>query len=266
MVLYPDEGVARRENGYFCPANLPKPGERVDVLGDSTRTATVISSQQASQRSLYGEGSSKLKPVPGFESDCTVSVLYDDGSVGVVSAAELPQSRIEQLAPFIGYGGILALEAFLDGDYTTTWEDAKERHRELIDELKSSHKNSGASSPEPPPSGEWWGASEESDAGDQAVRSTIKFGRDGSVTGRGIDGTDGAYRIRSGRWGVTESSWGVVEASSRPKLVWKEVYDEGFEVLVEGHYDARAGKINARFTSSRGVSGTFALTPKPSIF
>jgi len=47
---------------------------------------------------------------------------------------------------------------------------------------------------------------------------------------------------------------------------WIEEYDEGFQVVVEGFYNAETGKIEARFRSSRGVRGRFILVPKPSIF
>ena len=49
-------------------------------------------------------------------------------------------------------------------------------------------------------------------------------------------------------------------------VAWTEVYDDGFKVVVHGKYDARDGRITARFTSSRGVRGSFALSPKPSVF
>merc|ERR1719420_2186527 len=39
IALFPDESTAREEGGYYCPANLPRPGERVEVEG---RTATVV--------------------------------------------------------------------------------------------------------------------------------------------------------------------------------------------------------------------------------
>merc|ERR1712146_300017 len=47
---------------------------------------------------------------------------------------------------------------------------------------------------------------------------------------------------------------------------WIEEYVGGFQVVVEGFYDEKTGTIEARFRSSRGVSGRFMLAPKPSIF
>ena len=75
------------------------------------------------------------------------------------------------------------------------------------------------------------------------------------------DGVDGAYRITQGAWGGRAAG-----AASGVELGWIEEYDEGFRVAVRGRYDAADGTIKARFTSSRGVSGTFVLAPKPSIF
>jgi len=258
VVLYPDEGQARRENGYFCPANLPKPGEKVDVAGDvfgdmvlPKRTATVISSHPASQASLYGAGGGEtLQPVPGFESDCSVTVQFDDGTTGTVSAAEQPKSIIEKVAPALLLGTYAATFFIPEG---SSWESAESRHEELLRELEL------ASTDEPPSSGEYWGSSEESDEGHQAVRATINFRSDGPVTGRGKDGVDGAYRITRGRWGA-------LDGSTKPTVACIEEYDEGFRVAVEGRYDVRAGKIKARFVSSRGVSGSFELAPKPSVF
>ena len=78
------------------------------------------------------------------------------------------------------------------------------------------------------------------------------------VEGRGNDSADGAYKITKGAWGVAEQ--GDIT------IAWVEKYDQGFEVLVEGVYDARGGKIKAAFYSSRSVSGKFELALKPSIF
>merc|ERR1711907_780356 len=110
----------------------------------------------------------------------------------------------------------------------------------------------------------WSGGSEESDGADQSVRSTIRFGSDGSISGRGNDGEDGYYTIKDGRWAPPNTpnplKTGVI------RVAWKEKYDKGFEVVVEGEYNARTGKIKAHFESSRAVSGTFELAPKPSVF
>jgi len=261
--LYPDASAARREDGFYCPASLPRPGERVDVLADSElnlpqRTATVISSQPASQASLYPYSGKLLQPIPKFESDCSVTVKFDDGTISTVLAAEQPKSLAEEVAPVLAYGGYIAAMTFLDGndDDDGAWGRADERHEKLLESLDAKATQSGVDAPL---SGEYWGSSEESDEGDQSVRTKLTFGSNGSVTGRGRDGVDGSYKISQGRWGV-------LDGQTKPTVAWIEDYDEGFKVAVKGSYDAGTGKIKARFTSSRGVGGSFELVPKPSIF
>jgi len=271
VTLFPDEDAARREHGYFCPASLPRPGERVYVLNEPglpKQTATVVSSQRASQASLYSATEGQvLASVPAFDSDCSVTVRYDDGTTASVSAAEQPTPIMAQAAPLLGYG---ALAAFLALD--DAWGKAEERHESLLGRLAPTQLEAKT----PPLSGDYWGGSEESDSGDnrprllergvcydrsvvrdQAVRTTINFGSDGTVTGRGSDSVDGAYRITRGRWGT-------LDGDKQPTVAWVEAYDEGFEVAVQGRV-TRDGKIKARFTSSRDVSGTFVLALKPSV-
>lgn len=268
--LFPSESLAREGEGLYCPATMPKPGEKVEVQGGAPghRMATVVSSTPATQASLYGkEGYATLQPVPGFEEGCTVTVQYSDGTTGVLSAAEEPTPLWESVAPFGVYGALYAAEAMLDGDGDgSRWESAQEEHEKLLEEL--------AGDGEAPPSGDYWGSSDESDEGDQAVRTTIKFKPDGTVTGRGSDGVDGAYRITRGRWGVAPGARWVGERGEKSlrgdegkvTLAWIEKYDEGFSVAVKGTYDAKSGKIKGRFTSDRGITGAFELAPKPSIF
>lgn len=200
-----------------------------------------------------------MEPVPGFGSDCSVTVRYDDGTIGTVSAAERPKSMatslVECIALPVGYGALWLLSA---GDSGSSWKKTVGGHKALLAELHLALKGEMLGE-EAPPSGEYWGSSEESDEGDQAVRCTLSFGSDGTVTGRGTDGVDGAYRI-------TRGGWGVRRGDSKLTVAWVEVYDEGFQVAVEGHYDAHNGKIEARFTSSRGVIGSFVLAPKPIVF
>lgn len=270
-LLFPDEDTARREDGYFCPASLPTLGERVDI--DSTsgpkRTATVISSQPALQGSLYPEGNGKLQVTPGFENaDCTVLVRYDDdGTTATVSAAERPQPLwLKYSAPILygAYGGFLLWGT---GSEIDDYDDAKEGYDELLaelaatsDELKEDARRPADSRAiQAPISGEYWGASEESDEGDQAVRTTLNFSADGRISGRGKDGVDGAYHITSGRWGVNLSK-------TKPTVTWIESYDAGFKAVVAGEYNPRTGKIKASFTSSRNVKGNFELAPKPGGF
>jgi len=260
-------------------------GDKVDVLDDGSdayfkerKMATVISSRLPTQASLYefsdGRGV-KLQPVPGFDSDCTVLVQYEDGTTGTVSAAELPRSRVSQALDFWEVGLYLGIYAWIGAtteSFEDRWSRAKEAHEELIEKLKAARaepkdgdekdKHAG----QMPKSGEYWGASEESDEGDQSVRTTIKFKRDGTIHGRGNDGVDGRYTITSGRWGLLDGSPDGTRGLTRMQVAWIEKYDEGFEVAVEGRYDPEDGKIRASFTSSRGITGDFELAPKPSIW
>ena len=95
-----------------------------------------------------------------------------------------------------------------------------------------------------PVSGQYTGDSNEDDQGDQAVVSNLKFGVDGSITGDGIDGVDGAYTL-SGRW-------------AGDRCAWIERYRDGFEVAVTGTVE-RSGDIFILFCSSRGISGSADL-------
>jgi len=251
--LFPNEASAREGEGFYCPATMPRPGEKVNVQGGASgyRTATVISSTPATQASLYGkDGYAVMQPVPGFDESCTVTVQYSDGTTGVLSAAEEPTPLWQSVGTLAAYGALTAATYALP-DSDDVWESVQEKHDYLI-----MHLTGGK---EAPPSGEYWGSSEESDEGDQAVRTTIRFRPDGTVTGRGKDGVDGAYRITRGRWGMHGDD-------DKVTVAWIEEYDEGFSVAVKGTYEARSGTIKARFTSDRGVSGSFELAPKPSIF
>merc|ERR1719262_1729502 len=110
----------------------------------------------------------------------------------------------------------------------------------MVEELKPSFAYSARPVGSRPKSGEYWGSSEESDDGDQAVRSTITFEATGAVRGHGVDGEDGAYKITNGVWGKRDE-------------------DKEGEVVVGGFYASATGKIEARFRSSRGVRGRFIL-------
>lgn len=265
--------MARREGGYFCPAKMPRVGESVDIDSPTgrVRTATVISNQPALQNGLYdsSKGSGKLQKTPGFENDdCTVLVRYDDdGTTATVSAAEKAQPLWAKYSDLIGlglYAGVYGCLALSDGSTRGSYDRAKEEYDELFAELaatsgelkEDAHRPSEEREIQVPVSGEYWGASEETDDGDQAVRTTLKFGVDGKISGRGIDGVDGAYRITSGRWGVNLSK-------KKPTVTWIERYDAGFTVVVAGEYNPVTGKIKASFTSSRDVKGNFEITPKP---
>jgi len=244
IALFPDESTARENEGYYCPANLPRPGERVEVEG---RTATVVANTPAAQ--------------PSFETDCTVTVEYKDGSLDTVSAAEQPTPRWVQAGELGFCAGYFAL---VTGGFedSNAWPKAQKRHQEVLEELEEALAKSKETTP--PTTGEYWGGSEESDGADQSVRSTIRFGSDGSISGRGNDGEDGYYTIKDGRWAPLDTLNPL--KNNILKVAWKEKYDQGFEVVVEGEYNTRTGKIKAHFESSRRVSGTFELAPKPSVF
>jgi len=255
-LLFPSESMARQEGGYYCPVEppLPKAGEKLKV--GTGRKATVLSSTP--QVSIYG---SQLQTVPGLDADCSVTVQYDDdGTTETLSAAEQAQplwlKYLDLELCGAVYGGIA-----LDGVLTPTlWDRERKRHHAMVDELNADESARLVGSR--PKSGEFWGSSEESDDGDQAVRSTITFEAGGAVRGCGTDGEDGPYKITEGVWGKRAG-----DKAHEVTVGWIEVYyAEGFQVVVEGFYDANTGKIEARFRSSRGVRGRFKLAPKPSIF
>jgi len=215
------------------------------------RKAMVLSSTP--QVAMYG---SQLQAVPGLDADCSVTVRYDDdGTTETLSAAEKAQPlwlKYLDLELVGGFYGALGLTSALE---TPLWEREKARHDRMLEELTGPPEGS------PPKSGEYWGASEESDEGDQSVRSTIRFDPSGAVRGRGVDGEDGPYIIEKGVWGKRDG-----DKEHEVSVGWIEEYTEGFQVVVEGFYSVETGKIEARFHSSRGVSGRFMLAPKPSIF
>ena len=256
-LIFPSESKAREEGGYYCPAEPPLP-KRGDHLNVAQRKATVLSSTP--QVALYG---SQLQTIPGLDADCSVTVQYDDdGTIETLSAAEKAQPLwvkyldLELLgAAYGGMGLMSALEP-------SSWEAEKKRHQAMVEELKPSSARTPAR-PEglQPKSGEYWGSSEESDDGDQAVRSTINFKAIGEVHGRGTDGEDGPYKITQGVWGQRDG-----DLEHEVTVGWIEEYSQGFQVVVEGFYNTKTGKIEARFRSSLGVSGRFMLVPKPSIF
>lgn len=251
--------MAREQGGYFCPAEppLPKAGEKLKV---AQRKATVVSSTP--QVALYG---SQLQTIPGIDADCSVTVKYDDdGTTETLSAAEKAQPLWIKYIEFELYGGLYGGMALMSALETSQWEKEEKRHEVMLEELKPSlarHPARPAPFGSCPKSGEYWGSSEESDEGDQSVRSTLTFDASGAVRGRGVDGEDGQYTIAKGVWGKREG-----DKEHEISVGWIEEYHEGFKVVVEGFYNSETGKIEARFRSSRGVSGRFMLAPKPSIF
>lgn len=244
----------------ICPATLPKPGDKVDI---GMRSATVLESQPALQTGLYGGRAKAQALPPGFDGGCTLQVQYADGTTDTVSAAEVPEplwAEYAELAIFPAYLGLIFLPSGSGSaggynaydDFTKEYEDLLADHEKalLADAPRELHKEL---------SGEYWGASDESDAGDQAIRVHLRLSADGRISGRGRDDADGSYKVKGGRWAMAPNGKDV-------RLAWKEVYDEGFVAICFGEYKVKSGKVEADFASSRGVSGSFMLAKKPSVF
>lgn len=132
-----------------------------------------------------------------------------------------------------------------------------EKHKARVDELEAAlaHSTSDAGH-SPPKSGEYWGASNEDDHGDQSIRTTLEFRSDGRVSGRGIDDADGSYSV-TGRWAPRTGRY-----STEYDIVWTERYHDDLLTLCEGVYNSATGRIVATFASDRGVRGTFHLKAK----
>lgn len=129
------------------------------------------------------------------------------------------------------------------------FKKTKKRHEHLVDVI-----NAAKISTEPPGSGSYQGTSSESDNGDQDIRTKLHFAADGSITGYGHDSADGQYTIVDG-------AWAILGSNSQPTVVWTEKYRKGFHVLVRGIFEPDGTTIKAHFASSKGVQGTFVLTP-----
>jgi len=129
-------------------------------------------------------------------------------------------------------------------DFTAELRETRQLMRELKAELAGSN-DPLADVIERPPDGTYVGESAEDDDGDQAVETTLIFGRDGAVTGEGHDGADGAYVVSEGQW-------------SGKRVAWLEQYDEGFTVALRGQVRPD-GTILALWASSRGIGGSAEL-------
>lgn len=228
----------------------------MDIVGRGTATVT---ESHAALQSLYGSGYSAQPLPPGFDAGCTLDIQYADGTTDTVSAATDPPSdgKVELTVLGAYLLGIRALDSSYSG--TSRYSNTREEYEEWLegaafeesDALRGRLVDSEWS-------GEYWGASEESDEGDQAIRTTLRLKADGRITGRGRDDADGTYKITSGRW--------VARGEHSIEMRWMERYDEGFTAICKGSLNRKSGKINAHFSSSRDVSGSFALTKKPDIF
>lgn len=260
--------MAREGGGLVCPADLPSIGSKVDVVG--VGTATVLERRPALQSELYpGQLVGQQPLAPGFDGGCTLSVQYQDGSTDTISAAQAPKSQFEEAldiyAPPVILAGYVSL-VLLGGPSSSEGNYGVFHDMEAIlsDVLDASAPPPDAPTAEAAKalaalSGEFWGGSEgETDGGDQSIRVTLTFKRNGRITGRGRDGEDGSYTISRGKW--------VREDDGNLWVAWEEVYDEGFRAICIGHIDADSAKVTARFASSRRVSGGFQLAKKPSVF
>lgn len=239
---------------------MPSPGTKVDIVG--VGTATVLERQPAVQAGLYSGLAGSFKDLPpGFDCGCTLKVQYADGTVDTVSAAQNPPSVLETFAPIAGYAAYGAATVALDSyEYESEYDRMQKRYEDkLAEEVDPDHSSLLPSGLLAEISGEYWGGSEESDDGDQAIRCNFRFEKNGHIKGRGRDDVDGSYKIVGGRWAAESGG-------KKLKMMWKEAYDDGFTTICTGMYDAKTGKIDARFASSRDVSGVFELSKKPNIF
>lgn len=126
--------------------------------------------------------------------------------------------------------------------------------RALMRELATEHEAADplVAAIQMPVSGTYKGSSAEDDDGDQEVATNLRFSKDGTVSGSGVDGVDGRYTIKEGRWSTQSTKL------SGGRVAWIEVYDEGFEVALRGQI-RDDGVIRALWASDRGVSGSVEL-------
>lgn len=253
----------------ICPATLPKVGDKVNIVGAYGRSAKVLKSVPPLQLRLYGSADAQVLPT-GFDGGCTLEVQYADGTTDSVSAATAPMSEFDEAMSVAAIPLYVAAQAALTCGFPsvgTNYDQARERLEAWLaedDDATSGgplHLATALAARQAEASeltGEYWGASAESDEGDQAIRVHLRLGANGSITGCGRDDADGSYKITIGRWAAA--------AGGVTRLAWKEVYDEGFEAICFGEYDAASGKIEAKFSSSRNVGGSFTLAKKPSVF
>lgn len=134
-----------------------------------------------------------------------------------------------------------------DGELRISYRQELTDTRSLMRTMEADHAAADelVTAIERPVDGVYTGESAEDDAGDQAVRTTLTFERDGRITGHGYDEADGAYQIREGRW-------------SKNRVAWIEKYAQGFEVALRGQVRPD-GTIVALWGSSRGIGGTVSL-------
>lgn len=259
VMIFPTSKEARLSGGLICPADLPKAGALVDVKDVGTRTAKVVESRPAVQSALYGQSAGgAAQPLPSAlgSPGCELVVQYrDDGTTDTISAARAPPSELDEfvdtwclpaylLANLLAFGG------------ERRFSSTKREYEQLLEEHKAQREQVSAAGR--PPSGQYWGASDEDDKGDQAIRVTLQFRGDGRLDGHGNDAADGPYMVTGGSW--------MPLSETHVQVAWREEYDEGFTSICIGTVEIATGQLDARFASSRDVSGTFKLSPKPKVF
>lgn len=148
-------------------------------------------------------------------------------------------------------------------DYEWELEETHALMEELKDEL-SRNEDPLVVSIERPEDGTYLGESAEDDDGDQDVKTHLTFGVDGTISGTGYDGVDGAYTIRQGRWSASTPGDGGARPyadgfrAAPARVAWIEEYEEGFTVALRGQVRPD-GSILAMWASSRGIGGTVEL-------
>mmetsp|Transcript_17945 Transcript_17945/g.53394 ORF Transcript_17945/g.53394 Transcript_17945/m.53394 type:complete len:269 (+) Transcript_17945:204-1010(+) len=185
------------------------------------------------ERRVYVDSGNRVTVVrPGQQSDNTGALVV---GVAVGAALVANSGREDAPSPRRKQGGGLAL-------YAKELADVKALMRTLRDEIQETDATKAAIAR--PVSGQFVGASDEDDKGNQGVVTNLEFRADGSVAGSGQDEVDGAYSL-SGRW-------------AGDRCAWIEKYDDGFEVAVTGTVQ-KSGEIFLLFCSSRGISGNVDL-------
>lgn len=216
-------GAALAKGGGYGASSAPSPSSSYSSYAAPARTVVI----RQPTRSYYVGGGGPVVVRPPNVLDYALPVAV----TGLVLASTLGGEEREGAQRRRRSGG-LAL-------YAQELADVKSLMRTLEKDFDASK-----AAVQRPVSGQYCGDSAEDDQGDQAVVSNLKFGADGSITGDGIDGVDGAYTL-SGRW-------------AGDRCAWIERYRDGFEVAVTGTVE-RSGDIFILFCSSRGISGSADL-------
>lgn len=224
--LTPGAALAKG-GGYGASSAPPSSSYSSAPMRSYAAPARTVVIRQPSRSYYVGGGGPVVVRPPNVLVDYVVPVA----AAGLVVASQLGSEEREGAQRRRRSGG-LAL-------YAQELADIKSLMRKLESDFDANR-----APVQRPVSGQYTGDSNEDDQGDQAVVSNLSFGPDGSITGDGIDGVDGAYTL-SGRW-------------AGDRCAWIERYRDGFEVAVTGTVE-RSGDIFILFCSSRGISGSADL-------